>query len=1148
MNFSEIEKGILKFWEENKIFKKLKEREKEVKKKFVFFEGPPTANGLPHIGHFLTRAFKDVVLRFYSLCGFKITRKAGWDTHGLPVEVEVEKKLKIKNKKEIESYGIEKFIQDCKDSVWEYKREWEVYTQRMGFWLDLENPYITYDPFYIETLWKIIKDWFKKKILVKEKKIFPYCFRCGTVLSSHELNQPDSYKKVKDPSLYIKVKIKNKKNEYFLFWTTTPWTVIANVGLAINPNFEYGLFKNDGEYFWVEKDLGAVLFKKEPQRILKGKSLTGREYLPVFDEIFNEFKRKTYPADFVSKEEGTGFVHLACAYGQEDFEIGKKYNLPIIDYLTEDARFNFKNIKKISKFDFLSKIEGLLFKEANPIIFEEIKKRGNLFSGSLDGIEHDYPHCWRCKNPLVYKINETWVVKTSKFKKDLIKNNNSINWIPNFIKDGRMREWLEEGKDWNFGRKRYWGTPIPIWICENCKKEKVIGSIKEISKKAKNIYYLLRHGEAISNVKNILSCEPEKFENHLTKKGKEKIKKVAKELKGKVDLIFSSPLLRTRETSEIIAKEIGVEIIYDLRLKEINFGVLNGKNIKEYHDLIENDPLLGYFRAPKGGENLFEVSERAYEVFLEIEKKFENKRILIVSHSDVIWSLIGKMLALSREEVAYNEKYHLKVGNFIKLHPIIPPLNLQKEIDLHRPFVDRIFLNCKCGGRMKRVEEVADVWFDSGAMPFGQALSLKPKDFPADFITEGIDQTRGWFYTLIAVSTLLNKRSPFKNVIVLGHVLDKEGKKMSKSLGNVVSPMEMMEKYGADPLRLYFYSLNSPWENKKFDEEGIKDLIKNFFLLLFNIFNFYELYFKKWNRKLKLNILDKWFLIKFKCLKKNFYKKMNNFKVNETARELIDFLNDFSRWWLRLSRDRFKESPTPQIIFEKVFKEYLILLAPFCPFTSEYFWQKLKKYVKNLEISVHLERFEKEDLKIKKSEIEILKKMEKTKEIVSEILAARKNLNIKVRQPLKEVYVLDKSLGRDFEELILQETNFLRIFFVKKLPKGPQFYSYNKVCLNIEIDNELREIYILREIRRSIQLLRKNLGLKPQNKAKILILTKDREFKNFLSEILFRKREGLNIEKKLNLSKILLKEEEPNKFLISKELNLGESKITLYIL
>jgi isoleucyl-tRNA synthetase len=1150
MNLVEIEKWVLNFWEENKIFRRLKEKESKAKKSFVFFEGPPTANGLPHIGHFLTRAFKDVVLRFYSFLGFKVKRRAGWDTHGLPVEVEVEKKLKIKNKKEIEDYGIEKFIQQCKESVWEYKREWEVYTKRMGFWLDLENPYITYDPFYIETLWKIIKYWFDKKILVKEKRVFPYCFRCGTVLSSHELNQPDAYKKVKDPSVYVKVKLKGKKNEYFLFWTTTPWTVIANVGLALNPNFDYGLFEKDNEYFWIEKDLGLNLFKNEPKKILKGKNLVKKEYVPVFNEVLSNFKRRTFAADFISKEEGTGFVHLACAYGQEDFEVGIKNKLPIIDYLTDEAKFNFENIKNIiSNFDFLSKIEGLLFKEADPIIFEEIKRRGNLFDGSLDGTQHDYPHCWRCKTPLVYKINETLIVKTSKFKNELIKINKSINWVPEFIKDGRMGEWLLEGKDWNFGRKRFWGTPIPIWVCEKCKKEKAIGSIREISQKAKNVYYLLRHGEAISNVKNILSSEPESFENHLTKKGKDTIKKVAKKLKGKVDIIFSSPLKRTRETSEILAKELGIDIVYDLRLREIGFGVLNGKNIKEYHDLIENDPLLGYFRAPEGGENLIEVSERAYELFLEIEKKFENKRILIVSHSDVIWSLIGKMLALPKEKVAYDKKYHLKPGEFIKVNPIIPPLNFQNEIDLHRPIVDKIILDCKCGGKMKRIEEVADVWFDSGAMPFGQSLSLNPKDFPADFITEGIDQTRGWFYTLIAVSGLLGKKKPFKNVIVLGHVLDKEGKKMSKSLGNVVSPMEMMEKYGADPLRLYFYSLNSPWENKKFDEEELQNLVKNFFFLLLNIFNFYETYAKDWKRKDKLEILDKWFLIRFEDLKNKVYENFVNYKITEASREIIEFLDDFSRWWLRLSRQRFKESSAPQFVFEKVFKEYLILLAPFCPFISEYLWQKLRLKLKNkkdLAESVHLEKFPK-ILKIGKKEKEILEKMTKIKEITSEILAARKVLNIKVRQPLKEVYLLEK-LDKDFEKLILQEANILKVKFVNEFPKGSQFYVYNKICLNIEIDTELKELYTLREIRRYIQILRKEIGLKPQEKVGVLILAKDKEIMDYLNEILFEKKLDSDFEKKLNLSKIILKDVEPNKFLTSKEVNLGDSKITLYLL
>lgn len=1137
MNLPQIEKEILDFWKENKIFQKLKEKEKKIKRKFIFFEGPPTANGLPHIGHFLTRAFKDIILRFYDLLGYNVFRRAGWDTHGLPVEVEIEKELKIKNKKEIENFGIEEFIQKCKESVWRYKKEWEIYTQRMGFWLEMENPYITYDPFYIETLWKIIKKWHQEKILVRDKRVIPYCPRCATSLSNHELNQPDAYRSVTDPSVYVRVPLKDK-NEYFLFWTTTPWTVLANVGLALNENFDYGLFKKDS-FYWVEYNLGKNIFSQEPIKKVKGKKLIGIEYLPPFDEILPNFKRKTYPASFVSQTEGTGFVHLAPAYGQEDFEVGKKYNLPIIEYIDDQGEFDFQNLSEIKNWQFLRKIEKLFFKEADKIIFEEIKNRGFLFDGSLTGTVHDYPHCWRCKKPLIYKLEQTWVVKVSKFKKQILQNNSKINWIPDFIKNGRMGEWLKEGKDWNFSRKRYWGTPLPIWICQKCGKEKVVDSIIELSQKAKNTYIFLRHGEALSNKKNILSSLPESFENHLTPRGEKTIKNLAKQFKKKfkIDIIVASPLLRTKQTAQIISQILNVPIEYDLRLQEVNFGELNGKKVELYHQFIEYDHLNQFYRAPQNGENLFQVAKRAYEVILDLEKKYEKKTILIVTHSDVIWSVMIYALALSPEKTAYNSKYHLQPGQFIKIKPFIVPLNEQKEIDLHRPVIDKIFFDCSCRGKMVRVSEVVDVWFDSGAMPFGEDLSLNPKHFPADYICEGIDQTRGWFYTLLVVGTLLHKKPPYKNVLVLGHVLDKEGKKMSKSLGNVVSPMEMMEKYGADVLRLYFYSLNSPWESKKFNENDLLEVSK-FFDLLNNIFNFYELYGNSKKKKVvQYHLLDKWFEIRFKQLNFEVFNDLKKFKITEASRKIIEFLDDFSRWWLRLSRERFKQNYGPQLVFFKVFTNYLILLAPFCPFISEYFWQKIRKINKNLPLSVHLAKWP-EVKKLKAEEKKILNDMQKAQEITSKILAGRKTLNIKTRQPLKKVIVIGKGLAKPFQEIILQETNFLTIEFLKQKPEPkPNYFEFENIILDTSLDEDLIKMGIIRDIKRAIQDLRKQAELKPQEKASVAILALETDFDLTKEKIIIPQ------------TKIIFIKQEPNKFLKLKELTLTpKGKLILYLL
>ncbi len=1164
LRLTEIEEKIINFWKANNIFKKSLEKNKG-NKRFVFLEGPPYTNAQPHMGHFLTRLYKDVILRFRTMIGEYAERRAGWDTHGLPIEVATEKFLGFKTKKDIYSYGIDKFNAKCKELVTKYKDEWEKMDELLGFWIDHRNAYITYDPFYMESCWWIIKKIYEDGYLKKEYKVFPYCPRCETVLSQAEVGQVDAYKKVLDPDVYVKFKVKTLKEPlknfldkdiYFLVWTTTPWTLISNTALAIHPDYEYKIFEIDGEIF-ISLRLPKNIEGKEIGKI-KGRELKLIEYEPLYPptEIENyENAFKVYLADFVKQDEGTGIVHIAPAFGEEDFELAQKYNLPLINPINESGIFNFDEPAFIS-----SKINNLFFKDADPYIVEDLKNRNLILYANLKGYEHDYPHCWRCKTPLIYYATENWVIKVSKIKDKLIKVNEKINWHPPEIGKGRFYEWLKEGKDWNLSRTRMWGIPLPIWRCQQCQSLEIIGSLKELARhfKSKNRYIFLRHGEALSNLKGLLSSYPEIFFNPLTPKGERQIEKVAIQLrKENIDFIVSSPLLRCKQTSEIVSQKLNIPIVIDLRLREIDFGVLNGKSIKEY-DKIYEDQYDQYFKAPENGENLDQVRKRMISVILDLEEKYEGKTILIVSHQDPLWALFGEMQALSKKQTAYNEEFNLNPGEYKEVELLIVPRDENGEINLHRPYIDKFKWQCRCGGIKERIEDLADIWFDSGSAPFASFHypfeNKKEIDegllFPIDFIVEGVDQTRGWFYTLLVIGYLIKKLPTYKNVISLGLVLDKEGRKMSKSLGNVVDPIEAIKKYGADLLRFYFVYISESADNKRFIEEELINLKRNYFDLLFNIYNFYRMYYQrpKGNLKIQSNyLIDKWFEIRLKETYKIVYDSLLNFNPTKASRELVKLAQDFSRWWLRRSRKRFQKPKNLQELYTALNKlaEYLLTVAkisaPLTPFFSEYIYQELKNEIKNKKpsLSVHLENLE-TPKELTTKEIEILKNMERAREITSEILMMRKSNNLKVRQPLKEVYIGER-LDDDYLELIKEEVNVKKIFVGE--PRNKENYIFSEtpvyIWLNKEITPELKEEGIVNDIIRYIQDTRQDLGLVPSKKINLfMILPKD--LKNLV------KRNEKRIVKETNL--LSLKYTKPNKFKIEREFNYEDfGKIIFYI-
>ena len=1076
INFPKIEQEILEFWKKDKIFEKsVKQRARA--RDFVFYEGPPTANAKPGIHHVLSRVFKDIICRYKTMQGFRVLRKAGWDTHGLPVELEIEKKLGLKNKKDIEKYGIAEFNKKCRESVWAYKQDWEKLTERIGYWLDMENPYITYENNYIETLWWVIKQIYKKQLLYKDYKVVPYCPRCGTSLSSHEVAQ--GYERIKEPAIYIKFKLKGRGAEYFLVWTTTPWTLPGNVAVAVNPGFTYVRVKMGEENLILAKErMEAVGVRGEISEEFKGRDLLGLEYEPLYEvrppkDVEPKKIYKVIPGDFVSLGEGTGLVHIAPAFGEDDMRVGKENNLPVLMTVGETGCLT-PGVKQWA---------GMFVKDADPLIIEDLKKRNLLFKEEL--YEHDYPFCWRCHSPLLYYAKESWFINMQKVKKDLILNNQKINWIPAHLKEGRFGEWLRELKDWAISRERYWGTPLPVWQCKKCGNLEVIGSRKDLIKQkfSTNQYYILRHGQTIYQTKRRAWTYPwpEKKPVLLTKNGENQIKKAAKELKRKkIDLIYSSDITRTRQTADIVAQDLGIKIIFDKRLRDVNLGIYHGgRKDKFFRNFPKN---LGYFygKKPPRGENWGEVKKRIIDCLNDIDKRNQNKTILIISHGDPLWLLDGTMDGLDEKKLLgiKLKEIYVKTGEWRKIEYKKIPLDKEGRTDFHRPYIDQVQFKCaKCGELMVRSPEVIDCWFDSGSMPFAQyyyPFEGQKFPFPADYISEAIDQTRGWFYTLLAVSSLLGLGATYKNVISLGHVLDEKGEKMSKSKGNAVDPWYIIEKYGADAVRWYFYTVNQPGDSKLFSEKEVAEALKKFILTLWNSYQFFKTYAEVGHatsnvgRRMSKNVLDVWIISRLNEIIQEVTQRLDKYDVTGAARTIENFVvNDLSLWYIRRSRKRFKEaSATLALVLQTVSK----LTAPFIPFLSEEIYSCLTWNVKQ---SVHLEDWPKADKKLIDKKLN--QKMEKVREMVTLALAERAKAGIKVRQPLKELRIKNYELRKEKEllELIKEEINIKKITFGKSLK------------LDTKITPELKEEGMVRDVIRQIQEMRKKAGLKPKDKISV---------------------------------------------------------------